>query len=357
MMGRSCQDSMKRMLLMDNIAEWGSVNLVSDKVSLVPQAFIAKNICENGGTFALSLKNNKDKRLSISLVKWMNNVHLTYEQREALRQEFMLQGIFYVPDIANLDLPPLMKRIEVASQWVEDWAQHEEGATIHRKLAALKFRQIAEARDGQAPGHEVIVTLENAGGTIKSWLMSVSSNCGKVSMYFKQLCHFALTELEHRGLIPIGYEEKKDIMERLDLLHAEWSLVEIREREELRYVLFPSRIEQLFCKKAATFMLRVDLPNDSLLKADLVAWMNKLVLTFEQRSALRLALVKQKVHSLASFPNIQVEAVVKNVLQACPNCPLGFSSSIVDEIQTQKLRALGNTYTSHGVKELPRPVS
>lgn len=280
----------------------------------------------------MTLNIPNDKRLGTQLVNWMNTLHLSYEQREAFRKEFVTQGIFEKEDISVLEFLPMMKRIATASQWPSAWAEEPEGMIIHRKLLNEKYAEIAKQKHGKFAGHDVVVTLKNAGGTIKSWLMAVSSNCRRVNMYFKQLCQFSLAELEKRGLLTKGYEKKKDIMQRLELLHAQWSI-----ESTSNYVLLPSRIEQLLCTRSANFVLSVELPNDELLMPDLVAWMNKLVLTFKQRTALRKALTAQKVQALASLASVNVKKAVEDSVRTCSNnCPQAFEDLLTYVLTTQK---------------------
>jgi len=313
---------MKRLLGMDVM--WSKV--VGLKRTGVARLSIASMICKHNGVYALEMRIPGDKRLSTKLVGWMNEIHLTFEQRRAFRLGLLDQGIFIVLDLAIIDVSSMMQALAVAAGWKEPWTQVKQGRIIGDKLRMLKYMEIAKLK---VSGHEVIVSVANKGGSIKSWLLPVSSNCNRVSPHLLQVTHYAITELLNRGFLAQNFKMLGPAIDRLKMLKASWTLKGV--------VVLPSTIGEMFCKGGGSYMLNVVLPNDAHLESDLVAWMNTLVLTFEQRSALRKAFYKQKIFDLSSVAQVDVAKVMKTLV--CPSCPeaaSGFEGAIEHQLKAQK---------------------
>jgi len=302
---------------------WGKV--VGKKHTGVARLSIASMICRHSGVYTLELRIPGDKRLSTKLVGWMNKLHLTFEQRRAFRVGLLDQGIFIVLDLAIIDVTSLMQALAIASGWTQKWAQVKEGRIIADKLRMLKYMEIAKLK---ASGHEVVVVVANKGGPIKSWLLPVSANCNRVSPHLLQVTHYAVTELLSRGFLPKNFLSLGPAVDRLKLLKASWTLNGA--------VVLPSTIGEMFCKGGGSYKLNVVLPNDAHLEGDLVAWMNTLVLTYEQRTALRNAFYAQEIFDLSSFARVDVANVMNTLV--CPSCPdaaPGFEGAIRHQLVAQ----------------------
>jgi len=303
---------------------WGKV--VGGEHLGVARSSIAHMMCSQSGVYSMEIRIPDDKRLSSKLVGWINKLHLTFEQRQAFRLGLLDQGIFIILDLAIIDVSSMMQALATAAAWEEPWAQVKEGQVIGDKLRMLKYMEIANLKRS---GHTVTVSLANKGGSIKSWLLPVSSTCNRVSPHLLQVTHFAVTELLNRGFLAQNFKMLGPAIDRLKMLKASWTLKGV--------VVLPSTIGEMFCKGGGSYMLNVVLPNDAHLESDLVAWMNTLVLTFEQRSALRKAFYKQKIFDLSSVAQVDVAKVMKTLV--CPSCPeaaSGFEGAIEHQLKAQK---------------------
>jgi len=303
---------------------WGKV--VGGEHLGVARSSIAHMMCSQSGVYSMEIRIPDDKRLSSKLVGWINKLHLTFEQRQAFRLGLLDQGIFIKLDLAILDVSSMMQALATAAAWEEPWAQVKEGQVIADKLRTLKYMEIANLKRS---GHTVTVSLANKGGSIKSWLLPVSSNCNRVSPHLLQVTHFAVTELLNRGFLPNNFLSLGPALDRLKMLKGSWSLDGV--------VVLSSTIGEMLCKGGGDYKLNVVLPNEQYLGADLVAWMNQLVLTYEQRTALRQAFIAQKIVDLSSVRGVDVAEVMKALV--CPSCPdalPGFKGSIQHQLLSQK---------------------
>jgi len=70
-------------------------------------------------------------------------------------------------------------------------------------------------------------------------------------------------------------------------------------------------IANMICKHSGVYTLEMRIPSDKRLSKDLVGWMNKLHLTFEQRQAFRLSLLDQGIFVLVDLAIVDVKAVMQ----------------------------------------------
>jgi len=314
---------------------WGKI--VGEKSLGVARLSIASMICKQSGVYTLELRIPGDKRLIAKLVARMNKLHLTFEQRDAFRSDLLDQGIFIVLDLAIIDVSSMMSALAIAAGWTQPWAQVKEGRIISDKLRMLKFMEISKMK---VSGHEVTVSVSNKGGHIKSWLLPVSSNCNRVSPHLLQVTHHAITELLNRGFLPKNFLTLGPAVDRLKMLQSTWTRNGV--------VVLPSTIGETFCKGGGSYNLNVVLANDEHLEPDLVAWMNSLDLSYDQRTIMRKAFYAQDIFDLASIGKVDTAEIMKTLV--CPSCPdaaPGFEGATRQKLLGQKLFILRTAEQPH----------
>jgi len=264
---------------------------------------VEEMFCKHGGVYVLRVEMPGDEKFSAGLMAWMNTLpSLSADLYSAFRTQLIFEGVVKKADLAKIEVPRVMDAF--FSRW-EDQPEGRAMADALRKQKNKEIDQLSQAWRSKDKGHEITVRLENKGGVMTSYMVPVRSTCTGVASNLFRMTAKAIEELKRRGMLMASFTTSASLSDRIKSLNAEW-------RHNSKAMLESTVVDE-FCKNGGVFSLFVELPNDQLFASDLLGWMNKLPLNYEERGAFQDTLIGSNKFDLASLATADVEKIMHKV--------------------------------------------